>query len=314
MRLSADQDANPGSIDFFISYTGADQGWAEWMAWTLEEAGYSTILQAWDFPSSSYFVHKMHEATQIARRTIAVLSHAYLDSAYAEAEWQEAWRNDPRGENGKLLVFRIEDCRRPGLLGQVVSDDLFGIDAETARSRVLIAARRGRRKPAIPPGFPAVGAPPRAVPFPGRLIPAAVQEAHAAGGPATADNPFGVAVAFWYIVLNESYEDLDVVITPESKGRWPLRDLRQATEGGGITSAVMKPCYDVAYVRIVRDLNDLGADPDASALVVSGGLLPTDAKIISMVLRPELGGWRVHGFGYPMDPSDLPRTWRLQTS
>ncbi|WP_241830645.1 toll/interleukin-1 receptor domain-containing protein [Parafrankia colletiae] len=26
--------------DFFVSYTQTDQPWAEWIAWTLEEAGY----------------------------------------------------------------------------------------------------------------------------------------------------------------------------------------------------------------------------------------------------------------------------------
>ncbi len=31
--------------DFFISYNGADQRWAEWIAWQLEEASYSVILQ-----------------------------------------------------------------------------------------------------------------------------------------------------------------------------------------------------------------------------------------------------------------------------
>jgi phage replication-related protein YjqB (UPF0714/DUF867 family) len=35
--------------DFFISYTGADRAWAEWIAVQLEAAGYSTVLQAWDF-------------------------------------------------------------------------------------------------------------------------------------------------------------------------------------------------------------------------------------------------------------------------
>jgi TIR domain len=36
-------------VDFFVSYTAADQEWAEWIAWQLEEAGYRTVLQAWDF-------------------------------------------------------------------------------------------------------------------------------------------------------------------------------------------------------------------------------------------------------------------------
>jgi hypothetical protein len=35
--------------DFSISYTKADQAWAAWIAWTLEAAGYSTVIQAWDF-------------------------------------------------------------------------------------------------------------------------------------------------------------------------------------------------------------------------------------------------------------------------
>ncbi len=32
--------------DFFISYTGVDRAWAEWIAWALEEQGYTTSIQA----------------------------------------------------------------------------------------------------------------------------------------------------------------------------------------------------------------------------------------------------------------------------
>jgi TIR domain len=35
--------------DFFISYTGVNRPWAEWIAVQLEAAGYTTVLQAWDF-------------------------------------------------------------------------------------------------------------------------------------------------------------------------------------------------------------------------------------------------------------------------
>ena len=49
--------------DFFISYTGADQQWAEWIAWQLEDAGYTTVLQAWDFHAGSNFVQDMHRAS-----------------------------------------------------------------------------------------------------------------------------------------------------------------------------------------------------------------------------------------------------------
>ncbi|MCH8289827.1 toll/interleukin-1 receptor domain-containing protein, partial [Candidatus Poribacteria bacterium] len=35
--------------DFFVSYNRADRAWAEWIAWHLEEAGYTVVIQAWDF-------------------------------------------------------------------------------------------------------------------------------------------------------------------------------------------------------------------------------------------------------------------------
>ncbi len=42
--------------NFFISDNKADRAWAEWIAWQLEEADYSTEIQAWDFrPASSVF-------------------------------------------------------------------------------------------------------------------------------------------------------------------------------------------------------------------------------------------------------------------
>jgi hypothetical protein len=299
-----------GQRDFFVSYTSVDVKWAEWIGWELEEAGYTVILQGWDFDPGAHFVAEMHRATQAARRTIAVLSAAYITSNYAAAEWQEAWRNDPDGTGRKLLVFRIENCNRPGLLGQLVSVDLYGVDQNVARSRLLGAARRGRRKPPLPPNFPSQEPPATEPPFPGQLVPAPADVAMAAGGPLTKDNPYAVALAWWYAVLNDDYDILQEVVTPESQGLWDLADLRQATESSGITTGVMKPCYDIAYVRMPTDLGPDGEAPDVEALKVAGGLVPLDARIISLVLRPELGGWRVHGFGYPAAPQDIPRTWR----
>ena len=72
--------------DFFISYTHADQGWDAWIAWHLEEAGYHTMLQAWDFQAGSNFVLDMDAATRQATRTIAVLSPDYFTSTFTRAE------------------------------------------------------------------------------------------------------------------------------------------------------------------------------------------------------------------------------------
>jgi hypothetical protein len=288
--------------NFFISYTAVDRQWAEWIAWELEEAGYTTILQVWDFTPGSHFVTAMHLATQITERTIAVLSRAYLESAFSEQEWQAAWAEDPSGAERKLLVLRIEDCPRPGLLGQVVSEDLFGVGKELARARLLAAVQEGRRKPPIPPEFPGEEPPATEPEFPG-LVPGDLDEAMAAGGPMTPDNPYAVAFAFWHAALNENYEDLEAVITPESRGQWDLADIRSRTEDSGIATGVYKPRYDVAYVKLISNVGD--KEEPIQAL---RNPLPVEARIISLVYRPELGGWRVHGFGLPVDPTNLPRS------
>ena len=47
--------ADSGGRDFFISYTAVNRPWAEWIAVQLDAAGYTTVLQAWDFRPGSDF-------------------------------------------------------------------------------------------------------------------------------------------------------------------------------------------------------------------------------------------------------------------
>jgi len=134
-----------------------DRPWAEWIAWVLEEAGYRVLIQAWDFVPGTNWIQRMQDGTLNADRTIAVLSEAYVKSAFAGAEWQAAWAADPAGADRKLLIVRIADCARPGLLGGVVDVDLFGVTETDARDRLfsmIEAAQQGRNKPPTAPGFP----------------------------------------------------------------------------------------------------------------------------------------------------------------
>jgi hypothetical protein len=153
-----DGNAADGGRDFFVSYTQADRAWAEWIAWQLEDEGYRVLIQAWDMPPGVNWTDLMQQGVQGAARTVAVLSASYLESVFCTAEWQAAWRADPLGEQRKLVVLRIADCDRPGLLAGVVSADLFGLGEAAAREVVRSAARgavTGRAKPPGAPGFPA---------------------------------------------------------------------------------------------------------------------------------------------------------------
>ena len=60
--------------NFLISYNGKDKQWAEWIAWVLEETGYTTVIQAWDFRAGGDFVLEMQKAATDTEFTIAVLS------------------------------------------------------------------------------------------------------------------------------------------------------------------------------------------------------------------------------------------------
>ena len=72
--------------DFFISYNGNDKAWAEWIAWTLEEAGHEIVIQAWDFRPGENFVLEINKASKETRATVIVLSQNYLDAAYTQPE------------------------------------------------------------------------------------------------------------------------------------------------------------------------------------------------------------------------------------
>jgi hypothetical protein len=175
MTLSLHQYGKWGSMmnDFFISYNSADRQWAEWIAWQLEEAGYTTVLQAWDFRPGSNFVLEMQRAATEAERTIAVLSPDYLGARFTQPEWAAAFAQDPTGEKGTLLPVRVRECDLKGLLPQIIYIDLVGLDETAAQDALLAGVRRERAKPTAPPGFP--GVIPRSVPqrprFPGALPP-----------------------------------------------------------------------------------------------------------------------------------------------
>lgn len=153
---------------FFISYTSSDRQWAEWIAMQLEQAGYTLVIQAWDFRPGSHFVAEMNRAAKLAERTLLVLSPAYLRSDFAFAEWAAAFRHDPGGAQRKLLPVRVEPCEGDGLLGQVVSIDLFSLDERRARERLLDGVKKGRAKPATV-GFPGHSLLHVSTPFPGSL-------------------------------------------------------------------------------------------------------------------------------------------------
>lgn len=144
----------PSVKDFFISYTEVDRQWAEWIAHTLEAAGFTTIIQAWDFRPGHNFALEMKSAAAAAKRTLVVLSPAYLRSKYAASEWAAAFAKDPDGKDRGVIPVRVQPCEVEGLQRPIIYIDLIGLSEGDARDELLRGVREGRAKPIRAPQFP----------------------------------------------------------------------------------------------------------------------------------------------------------------
>ena len=161
--------------DFFISYNRHDKQWAEWIAWTLEEAGYTVVVEVWDFQPGGNFVQYMDRAVKEAKQTIAVLSEHFLQADFVHSEWSAAFNRDPQGLQRTLIPVRVSECDPEGLLKQLVYVDLVGVTEAEAHD-LLLSALKERAKPDQKPSFPGAVTPkearvePERVEFPGTTL------------------------------------------------------------------------------------------------------------------------------------------------
>lgn len=150
--MSEEQDSR--HCDYFVSYTGADTAWAEWIAWQLKEAGYTVMIQAWHFRPGMNFVTLMRQALDTCQRTVAVVSQAYLDqSIYGSDEWTAAFTHDDPASSSLLLVL-VEPVSLPRLLRPWIHISLAGLGPEPAAARLLDGVRPGAAEPTVAPEFP----------------------------------------------------------------------------------------------------------------------------------------------------------------
>ncbi len=153
--------------DFFISYASEDRQWAEWLAWQLEEAKFTVVLQAWDFHPGSDYVAEMDRAAKEAKRTLAVLSPAFFKSRFTQSEWSVAFARET------LLPVRISEFEVKGLLSVRVYIDLVNRDEAQARESLLASINAERAKPTSAPSFPSTAKNERTIAekpnFPGAL-------------------------------------------------------------------------------------------------------------------------------------------------
>src|SRR4051812_19874252 len=151
--------------DFFISHAGRDTAWAEWLAWQLQQAGYTVELDVWDWAPGEDFVARMAAALERADRLLAVCTEAYFTSTYGGAELRAAFTQQWAGRIGPVLV---EPVTLPALYAPLIHVELTGLDEAAAAARLRDRLTCGR--PTAAPPFPRPGPAPSDKPgFAGRL-------------------------------------------------------------------------------------------------------------------------------------------------
>jgi serine/threonine protein kinase len=142
--------------DFFIIYTRADRAWAKWIAWELENAGYSAVLPAWSFQPDSDIDMEMQKAVAKAQRTIVILSPDYLNALGDQPASISLFRNEVINRQNRLLPLCVRECGHEfsGLLESINFIDLAGEDESTARIILLASIRDEGIKLTTPPAFP----------------------------------------------------------------------------------------------------------------------------------------------------------------
>ena len=128
------------TTDFFISYAGPEEAWAEWIAYTLDQAGYAVGFQPWDFRSG-----RSKDGAQTSDMEAALLLSVLSPSALKDPKCQME-RDRARDE----INVRVKRCVVRG----IPPLDLYRLEEAAAREALLAAAAK-RRPPRYAPVAPA---------------------------------------------------------------------------------------------------------------------------------------------------------------
>src|SRR3712207_1993940 len=156
--------ASNRGTDFFVSHAGRDTGWAEWLAWQLQQAGYSVELDVWDWAPGEDFVARMQTGLERADRLLAVCTEAYFASAFGGAELRAAFVRQAKDE-GRIVPVLVEPVTLPPLYASLIHLDLTGLDEAAAAAR--LRERLAGVRPSGPPPFPRPGPVPVSTDKPG---------------------------------------------------------------------------------------------------------------------------------------------------
>lgn len=129
--------------DVFISYSHTDKEWVHgWLLPRLEAAGLRVCIDFRDFDVGVPSLVNMERAVDSSRRTLLVLTPAWVNSEWTEFEALLTQTTDPAGRRRCLLPLLLQSCQPPSRIAMLTYAD-FTQDGEweTQLQRVVAAVR-----------------------------------------------------------------------------------------------------------------------------------------------------------------------------
>ncbi|WP_377270711.1 FxSxx-COOH system tetratricopeptide repeat protein [Peterkaempfera sp. SMS 1(5)a] len=130
--------ASPSEL--VLSYAAEDRMWADWIESVLTAAGFQVVAQ--DIGAEPRAAGEPETPAEAARRTVVLLSAAYLRNPQARELLSTVIGSDPSGIRRQLVQVRVGDVRHAPGLRLPVAVDLLHLAEGPARSAVLRALGR----------------------------------------------------------------------------------------------------------------------------------------------------------------------------
>ncbi len=137
-----DAPADGFRYDAFISYSHKDADWVRKTLLHLERAGLRVCIDFRDFEIGTPSLVNMENAVEHSRKTLLVLTPAWVDSEWTTFEALLIQTDDPAGRARRILPLLVKRCQLPKRLGIFTYLDMTKPAEFEAQLRRLVTAIR----------------------------------------------------------------------------------------------------------------------------------------------------------------------------
>ncbi len=129
--------------DVFISHSHHDVEWVQAWLWPhLESAGLTACVDVRDFQPGAPSATEIERAVLTSRKTVLVLTPAYLAGQWTEFENVMTQTLDPAARQRRMLPLLLQKCELPLRIGMLVYLDFTRAEQHDKQLVRLIAAIR----------------------------------------------------------------------------------------------------------------------------------------------------------------------------